>query len=98
MCCTYLHVGAGAGGSAWSPTAAHQPPQHSQQGYSPSHPSDPATTGYGQAAGQGYSYTGAGQSGADPANQQADQADRCIVSNTPQSIFVVAIGHGQTMC
>lgn len=79
--------GAGAQGSAWSPTAAQQLPQQSQQGYSPSHATDPAAAGY---AGQGYSYTGAGQPGADPANQQVDQADRCIVSNSSQIIFGVA--------
>ena len=82
-------AGATAGASAWSPTAAQQALQQSQQGYSPSHASNPATTSYGQAAGQGYSYTGAGQSGADPAHQQADQADRYIVANKQIQMVIV---------
>ncbi|KAL3142404.1 hypothetical protein ABBQ38_002739 [Trebouxia sp. C0009 RCD-2024] len=79
---TDLPYSPGAGGSAWSPSAAHQPPQHSKQGYSP----DPA--GFGQAAGQGYSYTGEGQPGADPSsNHQADQAERTVfVGNVPDEV------------
>lgn len=84
---TDLPYSPGAGGSAWSPTAPHQPPLHSQQGYSPSHTLDPA--GYGAVAEQGYSYTGEGQSGGDPggSNHQADQADRTVfVGNLPDEV------------
>ena len=63
-------------GSAWNCTAAYAGSQHDQQGYSPSHASASDAAGIEHVAQQGYSYTGAGQSGTGPSGHQADQADR----------------------